>query len=143
MTGMGKKESEGQRYDRAERRIAWLTPALGAVAGVVVAFTHGWRWGLGIAVGGGLGWLNFYWLRQGLDAMQLYAAGQAGEEAPKVKVPLRTWMGFGLRYGLLAAGIYVIFVGSKVPILSMIVGLCALGAATLVVSVIEVLYPQE
>lgn len=143
MTGMGKMESEVARYARAERRIAWLTPALGVVAGVAVAFTHGWRWGLGIAVGGGLGWLNFHWLRQGLDAMQLYAAGQAGEEAPKVKVPLRTWVGVGLRYGLLAAGIYVIFVGGKVPILSMIVGLCALGAATLVVSVIEIMYPQE
>jgi hypothetical protein len=140
---MEKKDSEGQRYARAERRIAWLTPALGVAAGAVVAFTHGWRWGLGIAVGGGLGWLNFHWLRQGLDAMQLYAAGQAGEEAPKVKVPLRTWLGFGLRYGLLAAGIYVIFVGAKVPILSMIVGLCALGAATLAASVIEILHPSE
>lgn len=140
---MGSEESSAARL---ESRIAWLTPALGAAAGAVVAFTHGWRWGLGIAVGGGLGWLNFRWLRKGLDALQTYAERQAapeGEEAPKVKVPASTWLGFALRYGLLAGAIYAIFVGGKVPILSMIVGLCALGAATLAASVIEIVYPQK
>lgn len=140
---METKDRESERFAKVERRIAWLTPVLGAVAGAVVAFTHGWRWGLGLAVGGALSWLNFYWLRQGLDALQLFAAEQAGRETPKASVPLRTWVGFALRYGLLAAAIYVIFVYAKIPILSMLVGLCALGAAALAASVFEILHPLE
>jgi len=39
--------------------------------------------------------------------------------------------------------VYVIFRYLKVPVLSMVFGLCALGAATLAVSVHEILRPQE
>jgi len=47
------------------------------------------------------------------------------------------------RYGLIALIAYVIFRYLKVPALSMILGLCALGAATVAVSVYEILRPRD
>jgi hypothetical protein len=44
---------------------------------------------------------------------------------------------------LIALAVYVIFKYLNVPILSMIFGLCALGAATMAVSVYEILHPPE
>jgi len=44
---------------------------------------------------------------------------------------------------LIAFAVYVIFVFLRIPILSMIVGLCALGAATIAASVYEILRPVE
>jgi hypothetical protein len=46
-----------------------------------------------------------------------------------------------IRYGLIAFAVYVIFEFLRIPILSMIVGLCALGAATMAASVYEILRP--
>jgi hypothetical protein len=47
------------------------------------------------------------------------------------------------RYGLIAICVYVIFEYLKVPLASMVVGLCALGAATIATSVYEILRPVE
>jgi len=47
------------------------------------------------------------------------------------------------RYGLLALAVYVIFNYLHVPIGSMVVGLCALAAATIAASVWEILHPVE
>ena len=46
------------------------------------------------------------------------------------------------RYGLIALAVYVIFKYLNVPVLSMVLGLCALGAATIVVSVHSILRPR-
>jgi ATP synthase I subunit len=132
---------ESGRHERSERRIAWLTLALGAMAGALVAATYSWRWGLGLLVGAALGWLHFRWLQGALDALKLLATAQA--DAPKAQVPLSTWLGFIGRYVLIGLCVYVIFAGFNVPILSMLVGLCALGAAALTASVYEILRPVE
>jgi ABC-type uncharacterized transport system permease subunit len=47
------------------------------------------------------------------------------------------------RYGLIALSVYVIFRYLSVPVLSMIFGLCALGAATIAVSVHELLQSPD
>jgi len=44
---------------------------------------------------------------------------------------------------LIALSVYVIFKFLKVPLLSMVLGLCALGAATIAASVYEILRPSE
>jgi len=46
------------------------------------------------------------------------------------------------RYGLIGFCVYVIFDVLKVPLASMVVGLCALGAATIAASVYEILRPE-
>lgn len=125
---------------RSEKQIAWLTPVLGAIAGVCVGYFYAWRWGAGIFAGAMLAWFNFRWLRQGMDA--LVDAATAQKDQKKVKVPWSTYFKAAFRYGLIGLGVYVIFKYLHVPILSMIFGLCALGAATMAVSVYEILRPH-
>lgn len=129
------------RYRQSELRISYLTLIMGAAAALPVGYHHGLRWGAGILIGAVLAWLNFRWLKQGLDALtETIAAQSAGE---KGKVPIATYFKALFRYGLIALTVYVIFKYLNVPVLSMVFGLCALGAATLVVSVHEILHPQE
>jgi hypothetical protein len=129
-------EAPGQQ---TERRIAWLTLVLGlGAATAVLAFRH-FQWSIGLAVGTGLAWLNFRLLRQGLDALVVAATAQAQVEKPQV--PLASYAAAALRYGLIAAVVYATFVLLKVPLLSMVVGLCALGAAAIAASLYEILRP--
>ncbi|MGB8472884.1 MAG: ATP synthase subunit I [Candidatus Acidiferrum sp.] len=126
-------------YARTEQRIAWLTLVMGATAAILAAALQRWHWAEGLAVGAVLAWLNFRWLKRGLDA--LVAAAVAQEGAAKPRVPFGTWFGMIFRYGLIALCVYVIFEYLRVPLVSMLVGLCALGAATLAASLYEILHP--
>lgn len=128
-------------FARTERRIAWLTLVLGGAAATVVAIVRQWAWAEGLAIGTVLAWLNFRWLKRGLDVLVAVATAQEG--APKPRIPFGTWFRLMFRYGLIAICVYVIFEYLKVPLASMVVGLCALGAATIVASVYEILRPVE
>jgi small-conductance mechanosensitive channel len=150
-----------ERYRRTESWISYLTVILGAVAGMVVGLRYQWRWGLGIMIGAALAWLNFRWLRQGLDVLTKTIAAQAKVEDARLgrrplqsqknadiperkgTVPVAAYFKALFRYALIALIVYVIFKYLNVPVLSMVLGLCALGAATLAVSVHEILRPQE
>jgi hypothetical protein len=112
-----------------ERRILLFTLAIGGVAAVVVAFQFSQRAGIGVAVGTALAWLNGRWLQQGLDTITTASRAQAG--APKPRVPRSAYAKFLLRYALLAAVSYVMFKYFEVPVLSVLAGLCALGAAAM------------
>lgn len=124
-------------YHQSESRISLLTLVLGALVAVPVAALYHWRWGLGIFIGATLAWLNFRWLKQGLDALTTAATAQHGNE--KVHVPLAAYGKAAFRYALIALSIYVIFKYLHVPAVSMVCGLCALGAATILVSVHSIL----
>ena len=126
---------------RTERGIAWLTLVLGGAAAIVVAFLRRWPWAEGLAIGTVLAWLNFRWLRRGLDALVAVAMAQEGADKPRI--PVGTWFRLMFRYGLIAFCVYVIFKYLKVPLASMVVGLCALGAATIAASVYEILRRVE
>ncbi len=124
-----------------ERRISWLTLLIGLAAGLLVALLRDRWWGAGLAIGAALAWLNFRWLRRGLDALVLASTAQAGKEKPIV--PIASYFGMLFRYGLIALAVYVIFEYLRVPLASMVVGLCALGAATVAASVYEILHPVD
>jgi hypothetical protein len=124
-----------------ERRISWLTLLIGLLAALSVALFRDLLWGAGLAIGAVLAWLNFRWLRRGLDALVLASTAQAGKEKPAV--PLLTYFAVVFRYGLIALAVYVIFIYLRVPLVSMVVGLCALGAATIAASVYEILHPAD
>lgn len=124
-----------------EQRISWLTLVLGAAAGVVAGALREPLWGAGIVIGTVLAWLNFRWLRRGLDSLVQASTAQAGREKPQV--PLSTYFFTLFRYGLIAVSVYVIFVYLHVPLLSMVAGLCALGAAAIAASVYEILHQME
>ena len=124
-----------------ERRIAWLTPTFGFLAAAVAALLHARNWAAGLLIGAALASLNFRWIRRGVDALVITSTAQAGAEKPKL--PLGTYTGIAFRNVLIALCIYAIFKFLKVPLASMVVGLCALGAATIAVSVYEIWRPVE
>jgi len=95
-----------------------------------------WRWATGLCVGTVLGWLNFRLLRRGAES--LIAAAAQTDEKPR--------MSFGvavLRYALMGLSVYVIFKYLQLPLISIVVGLCAFGVATIVASIWAILDPEE
>jgi len=86
-----------------ERRISWLTLLIGFLAALLVALLSNRLWGLGLAIGAVLAWLNFRWLRRGLDALLVASTAQAGKEKPVV--PLLTYFAMAFRYGLIALAV--------------------------------------
>jgi len=128
-------------YQQSESWISRLTLVLGGLAALPVGYFEGGRWGAGLMIGAALAWLNFHWLKQGLDALTHAIAAQPDNR--KGQVPIAAYAKALFRYGLIALTVYVIFKYLNVPVLSMVLGLCALGAATLVISVYEILRPQE
>ncbi len=73
----------------------------------------------------------------------LAEAAKAQSDHREVRVPIGTYFRALFRYGLIALAVYVIFKYLRVPLLSMILGLCALGAATIAASVYEILHPVD
>jgi small-conductance mechanosensitive channel len=138
---MGSQATKRPRFLNLENVIARLTLILGAVVAMPVGFLYEWIWGAGIFIGAALSWLSFRWLRQGVEALGLAATAQARRE--HVRVPVGTYFKAMFRYALIALSIYVIFKCFNVPILSMIVGLFALGAAATLASLYEVLRPVD
>jgi small-conductance mechanosensitive channel len=129
------------KSDRTERRISWLTLVFGFAAAAIFAALRRMPWAAGLAIGTVLAWLNFRWLRRALDTLVAASTAQEGREKPKV--PPTTYLAALFRYGLLGLTVYVIFIYLHVPLGSMVVGLCALAAATIAASVWEILHPVD
>jgi small-conductance mechanosensitive channel len=126
---------------RTEQRILWLTPLFGVAAALSALGVRRRGWAAGLLIGSILAWLNFMWLKRGLDALAEASQAQHGSEKPQV--PLRTYALAALRYGLLGVAVYVIFKHLHVPLGSIVVGLCALGVATITASVWEIFAPAK
>src|ERR1700736_1358253 len=109
-------------YAQTERRIARLTLLLGAIASAGACFLFSIRVGAGILIGALLAWINFRWLKSALDTVTRAATAQA--EVSKVRVPIGSIFGLMGRYFLIAVSVYAIFIFLRIPILSMLVGLC-------------------
>ena|ERR1700760_346075 len=125
-----------------ETRIAWLTIVFGALAAIAAAaYWHRREWATGLAFGAALAWLNFRWLARGLDALAADSAAQTGMQKPQV--PVVTYFLAAFRYALIALGVYVIFKVLSVPLVSLLLGLCALGAATIAASIYEIAKPLK
>jgi len=120
-----------------ERRIAWLTLLFGFTAAIAILLTRRTLFAAGLTIGTVLAWLNFRWLARGLDALVAQSTAQSGAEKPRV--PITTYFFAAFRYTLIALALCVIFKFLYVPLVSMILGLCALGAAAIAASVYEVL----
>ena len=128
-----------EQHELTERRIAWLTLIVGAMASVGAWFLYSFRVGAGVLIGAFLAWINFRWLERAMDSIARASTAQAG--SPQARVPVVSYLGMIGRYTLIAAVVYVIFSRLQIPVLSMLVGLCALGVAAMFASVWEVLSP--
>jgi ATP synthase I chain len=137
MTAMVPADPGSEIGVRASRRISRLTLILGFAAAIAVFALKSHLAGIGIAIGTVLAWLNFRWLDQALVVLQRLATAQEG--SPAARVPVQIYFKIAGRYVLMAAAIYVTVHYFAVPVVSLILGLLALGAGALVGSVYEVI----
>jgi hypothetical protein len=123
-------------YEAVERRIEWLTLALGATGSSAFGLRWGWRAGVGFALGSVLSWLNFRWLQQGVSAL-LRAAATPSHSGPE---PVSRWIyaRFFARMALLVGAAYVILKGAWFPGRAVLAGLFSLIAAVIVEVTFEV-----
>jgi hypothetical protein len=115
------------------RRISWLTLLLGTIAAVSTGCIKSPRAGFGIAIGTILSWVNFRWLHQSVGGLVTIAQAQAG--TPQARVPPSVYWKFAGRYVLIGLAIYVSVHYFAVPVVTVIVGLLALGAGAMVGSI--------
>src|SRR5215475_536081 len=121
---------------RVLRNIGNLTLAVGALAGGLSLVLHRVDWAKGIALGAALAWVNFRWIKRGVGVVLYSRAERESKRGGGVVLLLVVF-----RYLLLGGAIYVIFNYIHVPLLSIAIGLCALGAATIAASLWEILSP--
>ncbi len=131
--------ADAAQYELTERRIARFTLIVGALASAGRATCFSIRTGAGVLIGAVLAWINFRWLERAMDAVTRASTAQAG--SPEARVPVTSYLGIIARYALIAVVVYVIFSRLQIPVLSMLVGLCALGVAAMFASLWEVLSP--
>jgi hypothetical protein len=123
--------------ERTVRRIVFLIPVLGMLGGAAVALWRGIDFAEGFVLGSGLAWLNFRWLRRGLEAITTAAAARGEVEKPNGQTGI--YLAATFRYGLIGLAVYVIFTYLHLPVLSVVLGLCTLAIAVLAASVWEIL----
>lgn len=117
-------------YAAAERRIEYLTVAIGIIASVAVAIHWGVKFGAGLAAGAALSWINYRWMKQGVNALAKLSTAQAGAE--KARVPPSVYFKFIGRYALLIVVAYVILRGFSLPAASVLAGFFVVVAAVIV-----------
>src|SRR5256885_10334637 len=122
---------------QTEGRVGWLTLLRGLLASLVAAATSHRAWATGLVIGAALAWLIFPGLRRGLDALVTASTAHAAAENPRV--PTGLYFGALFRYALIGLTVYVSFELLKLPVASMVVGLCALAPAAVVASVYELI----
>jgi hypothetical protein len=93
-------------YRAAERRMEWLIAGIGAVATAAVAFVWGGRAAAGLAAGAILSWVNYRWMKQGVDTLARLATTQVGTQ--RAQVPTSVYLKFLGRYALLIVAAYAI-----------------------------------
>lgn len=104
-------------YSGAYARIVRFMAALGVLTTLVLGAVVGVRFAAGFAAGCVVAFVNFYWLKQAVEALTERLAG--GGESSSSGVVAR----FVLRFGLMALVAYVIFKSSTVSVYGFLAGL--------------------
>jgi hypothetical protein len=99
----------------------------------VASGKFGLRWGLGLAVGCAIAYLNFHWLKRVISGFADRASGAASAESGQGIV-----FRFLFRYVLMAVGAYVILSVSPASLNGLLAGLFLPVAAILCEAVYEV-----
>jgi len=122
---------------RTVRRIIYLIPAFGIATALLAAFLRRWDWAEGLIFGSGLAWLNFWWMKRGVEAFTSRTSDHASEKKRRGRTA--SYVAAALRYALIGFALYGIFEYLHVPLLSLVIGLCAFAAATITASLWEIL----
>ena len=121
---------DDSHYLAIERRIERFLIAVGTAAAIGAWVGWGHRAAEGAAVGTGLCWLNFRWLRQGAAALIRLGQAMATRENPRV--PSLVHVKFFGRLLLLLVVAYVILVWLRLPAIAFLCGLVAVVPAILI-----------
>jgi len=121
----------------ALRRIEWLTLVLGGAGAAWGGWRWGWRGSVAVALGAGISWINFRWLKSSVQAFGTAATAQAGSQ--QVRVPVLAYLKFFGRFALLLGALYVILSHSWLPAVPVLAGIFAAPAAVVVALVYELL----
>jgi hypothetical protein len=117
-------------YRAAERRLEWLIAGIGIVATAATWFVWGGRAASGVAAGAILSWVNYRWMKQGVDTLARLSTAQAGTQ--RAQVPVSVYMKFLGRYALLIIAAYAILRAVRPPVASLLAGFFSVIAAVLV-----------
>jgi hypothetical protein len=117
-------------YTAAERRIEWLIAGIGAAATAAAWFVWGRGAAAGLAAGASLSWVNYRWMKQGVDTLARLSMAQVGTQ--RAQVPASVYLKFLGRYALLIVAAYVILRAFRPPLASLLAGFFSVVAAVLV-----------
>lgn len=123
-------EADSAIYHAAVRRISVYSLVL-SLSGVAAAGSlEGWPGAVGFALGSGLSWLNFHWIRRLVESL---GAAAKPKRAAGFAVVL------GLRYALLGGIGYVMLKFFGVSLLAVLAGLLAVVAAVILEAVYQLI----
>jgi len=117
-------------YRAAERRIEWLIAGIAVAASAVTWFVWGRSVAAGFAAGAILSWVNYRWMKQGVDTLARLSTAQAGTQ--RAQVPASVYLKFLGRYALLIVAAYAILRAFRPPVASLLAGFFSVVAAVLV-----------
>jgi len=105
-------------YDRALERMDRLMLVIGIAGATTACLVFGWRIGGGFALGGGISYLNFYWLKKIVAGISELTAGAASRVSARGVVHRFVW-----RYFLMALVAFVILRVSRESLYGLFAGL--------------------
>jgi hypothetical protein len=114
---------------KAQRRVEYLTLALGLAGAIAALLLRGWPEAVGLGLGAVAAWLNFRWLRQFVHWVAKISMVPEGETKPKM--PRRVYLQMFGRYALLGLVLYAMLMRFYWPIVAFLCGLFTLVAAVL------------
>ena len=129
-------ELDPSQYARSDARppshgrLLVIMAAVGVVGAAAGGIYISAPFGVGVLIGTGFAFLNYFWLRRSLRT--IFAAA-AGGEKPRMLVGK-----YFLRYLVLGLAIAVVYVAGWVPIASLVLGMAAFGFATVIEGFIRI-----
>lgn len=100
---------------------------LGTFAGIIFVSA---AFGIGLAIGVLLAFVNYFWLRHSLQ--RIFEAADSGER------PRMLAGRYFLRYLILGVAVAVIYVSGWVPITSVLIGMAGIGFAVIIEGIIRI-----
>ena len=116
-------------------RILLIMAVLGVTGSIVGAVFHSLEFGIGILTGTALAFVNYYWLQYSLR--KVFANAEEGQK-PRLSV-----LRYVSRYLALAAVIAVIYITGLLPVVPVILGMCAFAFAVVVDGIIRIFQGAE
>ena len=130
------RPSAALRDSQLDRRLWRISLGLGIPACLAALILGGPDSGFGFLAGAALSWINFTWLRQGVD--HLLESSRSSQPAPKRSVRAAIFKYF-LRYGLIGLSLYAIVRFGILEVFGFFSGLLLVVAAVLVECVLQVI----